>query len=204
MGEATWLRSVTSLVRSCPEDTVLVTNDGRQISTWRLLLALHSPIMAQLLSLSSERVLAISVPLSAEQINSLLADIDEGGDVFRGDQEVADLLGVRNSRWLEKIISKEVSVQVTNSVVNNSTVITKSPIKVPAGEVQNSFNLQENMEHRGDKTTINSVENTSTTLSKGNTKCHEKILRKTPLQSVLKHNLKIPHTGDKESLDRCG
>ena len=192
MGEVTWLRRVTSLVRSCPEDTVLVTNDGRKITTWRLLLALHSPIMAQLFassSFSSERLLAISVPFSAEQTNNLLADIEEGGDVVRGDQEVAELLGVRNSQLSKKITSKEISVQVNNPVENNSKVITKSPIKYPAGEVQNSFH--ENVGNIGDKTNINSVYNKSTNVSKGHKYCPEKTPRQTPLQSVLKQRTNL-------------
>ena len=46
-------------------------------------------------SSSREGVVAISVPLSAAQTKDLLADMEEGGDVVRGDRDMAELFGVR-------------------------------------------------------------------------------------------------------------
>ena len=191
MFEDFWLSRMNSLVRSCPEDTVLVTNDGRRIGTWRLLLALHSPFMAQLFTSSSssrEGVVALSVPLSTEETNNLLADMEEGGDVYREDEAMTELFGVRTSRFDEQIVVKEDTIQMTYPFEITRKEITKSPIKRPSDDGEISHNILKIQKHNTKHSCYTNFEKTAN----GNTNVKIRSLDKssinTPLQSEFKRN----------------
>ena len=190
MVEDFWLSRLNSLVRSCPEDTVLVTNDGRRIGTWRLLLALHSPFMAQLFtstSSSREGVVALSVPLSTEETNNLLADMEEGGDVYREDEAMAELFGVRTSRVDEQIVVKEDTNQMTKPFEITRKVIHKSPIKRrDDGEI--SHNLLKEQNHNTKHSCYTNFEKTENWNTNVKIRSLDKSSINTPLQSEFKRN----------------
>ena len=88
-----WLSHVTSLVRSSVPDLMLVSRESRQLSTWRLLLVLHSPSLAKLLqscTSQQDEFTSISVPASTAQITDLLAALETGEM-----EEVEDTLAAR-------------------------------------------------------------------------------------------------------------
>ena len=89
-----WLSHMTSLVRSSVPDLVLVSRESRQLSTWRLLLVLHSPSLAKLLqscTAQQDEFTAISVPASTAQLTDLLAALETTGEM----EEVEDTLAAR-------------------------------------------------------------------------------------------------------------
>ena len=64
--------SLSLLTSSDKPDMSLVSLEGFHLPTYSILLSLHSPYLQPLLSLSSSSSLAISVPLPAQPIASLL------------------------------------------------------------------------------------------------------------------------------------
>ena len=64
--------SLSLLTSSDKPDMSLVSLEGFHLPTYSILLSLHSPYLRSLLSLSSSSSLAISVPLPAQPIASLL------------------------------------------------------------------------------------------------------------------------------------
>ena len=62
------MKTLVSLIKLSQPDLMVVSIEGMKFSTWRLLLALHSPLLAELLRTlkpSEEGILAISLPIRA-------------------------------------------------------------------------------------------------------------------------------------------
>ena len=91
------MKNLVSLIKLTQPDLMIVSSEGMKFSTWRLLLALHSPLLTELLHTlkpSEEGILAISLPLPYTSVSSMLTILSEGGnlDCFG---EAAQLLGNR-------------------------------------------------------------------------------------------------------------
>ena len=87
---------VSSLVRCSRPDLVLVSSEGKRISTWGILLAIKSPAMADLLiSCSSPQsgLLAISVPLPFFLLEQLMAHMETGEQEEQGSEALLGLFG---------------------------------------------------------------------------------------------------------------
>ena len=89
------LNNFVSLIKLSQPDLMVVSSEGMKFSTWRLLLALHSPFLAELLRTlkpSEEGILAISLPLPYTSVSSMLTILSEGGNLdYLG--EAAELFG---------------------------------------------------------------------------------------------------------------
>ena len=100
------LNNFVSLIKVSQPDLMVVSSEGMKFSTWRLLLALHSPFLADLLRTlkpSEEGILAISLPLPYTLVSSMLTILGEGGNLdYLG--EAAQLLG--NNTILHNFASK--------------------------------------------------------------------------------------------------
>ena len=100
MDDLTWLGHLHGLARCPRPDLVLVSCDGSQHLTWRLVLALYSPRMAELVleacSPGDPGLVAVSVPAPGHQLAGLVASL-ETGDWIR-ESEVARLLGISGAR----------------------------------------------------------------------------------------------------------
>ena len=85
-------RAVVSLVTGQPEDTVLVASCGGRVAAHRVLLALHSPLLAGLLEEAGEGA-GLSLPLPLPALRGLLGVLEGEEAGARG--EVAAAM-----RWL--------------------------------------------------------------------------------------------------------
>ena len=87
------MKGLVDLIKLSPPDLMVVSMEGMKFPTWKLLLAMHSPMLADLLlEKADEGLLAVSLPLAYVSISSMLAILGEGR---RLDQlgEAALLLG---------------------------------------------------------------------------------------------------------------
>ena len=78
------LKRLVNLVKLSQPDLVVVSSEGMKFPTWRLLLAIHSPLLARLLQTlkpAEEGLLAISLPLPFTTVSSMLAILSEGGNI---------------------------------------------------------------------------------------------------------------------------
>ena len=91
------LKRLVNLVKLSQPDLVVVSSEGMKFPTWRLLLAIHSPLLARLLQTlkpAEEGLLAISLPLPCTTVSSMLAILSEGGNIdYLG--EATELLGIK-------------------------------------------------------------------------------------------------------------
>jgi hypothetical protein len=90
--ELPWLGELTALVRAGRPDLLLVSSEGRRLPTWRLLLGLHSPLLAGLLRAAAPGTAAVSLPAPAATITALLAAL--GAGARPADSALARLLGL--------------------------------------------------------------------------------------------------------------
>ena len=99
------IRNLVNLIKLSPPDLMVVSMEGMKFPTWRLLLAMHSPLMANLLVQTlrpgDEGLLAVTLPLPFPSVSSMLASLGEGGNLDHLG-EAAQLLGGNN-----KIPTKE-------------------------------------------------------------------------------------------------
>ena len=96
MCPVTELKNLVSLIKLSPPDLMVVSIEGMKFPTWRLLLALHSPMLADLLVHTlipaDQSLVAITLPLNYTSVSSLLATLGEGGGLdYLG--EAAQVLG---------------------------------------------------------------------------------------------------------------
>ena len=104
-------RSITSLLNREPKDLVLLSKDGGRVAIQSLLVALHSPLLAELL-LETGLGTAISLPFPLSALSSL-ADVlqdrqgghDDGVDCL---QDVASSLGISLRAVTSKLVKREV------------------------------------------------------------------------------------------------
>ena len=91
------MKNLVNLIKLSQPDVMVVSREGMKFPTWRLLLAMHSPLLASLfqtLKPAEEGLLAISLPLSYTTVSSMLATLSEGGNIdYLG--EVSELLGIK-------------------------------------------------------------------------------------------------------------
>ena len=84
MSAAQELNNLVNLIKLSPPDLMVVSLEGMKFPTWRLLLALHSPMLANLLQTlrpGEEGLLAITLPLPYASVSSMLAILGEGGNL---------------------------------------------------------------------------------------------------------------------------
>ena len=141
------MKHLVSLIKLSQPDLMLVSSEGMKFSTWRLLLALHSPLLADLLQTSrpsEEGILAISLPLSYTSVSSMLTILSEGGNLDNLG-EVAQLLSLWShtsapktdgSAKFEKSTGRNPrSIFKVNSTDKDSCKINSSVVKKPAFEI---------------------------------------------------------------------
>ena len=91
------MKNLVNLIKLSQPDVMIVSSEGMKFPTWRLLLALHSPLLARLLQTlkpAEEGLLAISLPLPYTTVSSMLAILSEGGN-FDYLGEATELLGIK-------------------------------------------------------------------------------------------------------------
>jgi len=91
------LRNLVNLIKLSQPDVVVVSSEGMKFPTWRLLLAIHSPLLARLLQSfrpTEEGLLAVSLPLTYTTVSSMLALLSEGGNIDNLG-EATELLGIK-------------------------------------------------------------------------------------------------------------
>jgi len=106
------LRSISLEAPSC----TLLTMEGGQVEVQAPLLALTSPLLATLLAQAGPHSPHLSLPCTSSSLSSLLASLVEGKGGTRGDQELANILGItllqehneRNTKVKEKIYVPEI------------------------------------------------------------------------------------------------
>ena len=93
------MENSANLIKLSPPDLMVVSMEGMKFPTWRLLLAMHSPLLANLLQTlrpGEEGLLAITLPLPYVSVSSMLAILGEGGNLDHLG-EAAQLLGFSNN-----------------------------------------------------------------------------------------------------------
>ena len=93
------MRSLGNIIKLSPPDLMVVSIEGMKFPTWRLLLAMHSPLLANLLQTlrpGEEGLLAVTLPLPYVSVSSMLAILGEGGNLDHLG-EAAQLLGFSNN-----------------------------------------------------------------------------------------------------------
>ena len=107
LGPATALhaQSLASLVRRGVPDSSLVSSQcGGHVSTYSLLLAIHSPLLAGLLGEVGDGVVGITLPLPLVILRGLVALLQgENEKVTKEVKEAADALGIVRQEEGEEI-----------------------------------------------------------------------------------------------------
>ena len=79
------MRNLVNLIKLSPPDLMVVSMEGMKFPTWRLLLAMHSPLLAklliQILRPGDDGLLAVTLPLPYSSVSSMLASLSEGGNL---------------------------------------------------------------------------------------------------------------------------
>ena len=110
MCPVTELKNLVSLIKLSQPDLMVVSIEGMKFPTWRLLLALHSPMLADLLVHTlipaDQSLVAITLPLNYTSVSSLLATLGEGGGLdYLG--EAAQVLGSKVIFSVTALLPKE-------------------------------------------------------------------------------------------------
>ena len=93
------MKNLVNLIKLSPPDLMVVSMEGMKFPTWRLLLAMHSPLLANLLQTlrpGEEGLLAITLPLPYISVSSMLAILGEGGNLDHLG-EIAEMLVFGNN-----------------------------------------------------------------------------------------------------------
>ena len=110
MSAAVEMKNLVKLIKLSPPDLMVVSMEGMKFPTWRLLLAMHSPLMANLLVQTlrpgDEGLLAVTLPLPFPSVSSMLASLGEGGNLDHLG-EAAQLLIGNNSSAPSQVTTKE-------------------------------------------------------------------------------------------------
>ena len=92
-----WRGYITSFVMGFPVELVLISNEGEQFSSWCFLLAIHSPVIAELLQFSSHPLhggmIAITLPVSSIEISQLLLSLEK--DLVMENSLAARILSIK-------------------------------------------------------------------------------------------------------------
>ena len=125
------MKNLVSLIKLSPPDLMVVSMEGMKFPTWKLLLAMHSTFLTDLLLKTlggnlgdfDQGLLAISLPLPYASVSSMLTILGEGGSLdYLG--EAAQLLGNRmptsTSFAAPSIISK---VKTTPKILPKAEII---------------------------------------------------------------------------------
>ena len=78
------MKNLANLIKLSPPDLMVVSLEGMKLPTWRLLLAMHSPLLANLLQTlrpGEEGLLAITLPLPYLSVSSMLSNLGDGGNL---------------------------------------------------------------------------------------------------------------------------
>ena len=103
------MTNLVNLIKLSPPDLMVVSMEGMKFPTWRLLLAMHSPLLANLMQTlrpSDEGLLAVTLPLPYPSVSSMLASLSEGGNLDHLG-EAAQLLIGNNSSAPSQVTTKE-------------------------------------------------------------------------------------------------
>ena len=101
--------ALTALVNLEPKDLVLVSKDGDRVSVHSLLLALLSPLVAEMLSNAGMKT-AISLPFPLSSLSALASMLQgrKGEENFEDLKEVAECLGISLQTIPSSLVKKEV------------------------------------------------------------------------------------------------
>ena len=141
--------SLVSLIQQGVTDCLLVSSQcGGQVSTNSLLLALHSPLLAELLGQVGEGVLGITLPLPLHTLRGLVALLQgEDGEVLQEVKEAAAALGIvgqeeikQISRYttLEEELTSDFKFKPENIITSMDTI----------ASVNKSLDISEQREHQ--------------------------------------------------------
>ena len=187
-------RSITSLLNRELKDLVLLSNDGGRVTIQSLLLALNSPLLAQML-LETGLGTAISLPFPLSALSSL-ADVlqdrqgghDDGVDCL---QDVASSLGISLRAVTSKLVKREVQsdkdeeedVQDNLDEKNKEEMIDKKP----------------NVQKAKQKQKIRYVESSSESSDDDNDPDYMDISNDTVKSVITNHLLKVQQSKEKHS-----
>merc|ERR1719186_2375492 len=91
------LSSMICIIRNSPPDLIIISDDGAEIMTWKLLIGLFSRTVSELLQNDDHKndLLAISLPVERKSIETMI-DILENSEEYEQvkDNEAAVLLGI--------------------------------------------------------------------------------------------------------------
>ena len=110
------MKNLVNLVKLSPPDLMVVSMEGMKFPTWRLLLAMHSPLLANLLQTlrpGEEGLLAVTLPLPYPSVSSMLAILSEGGNLDHL-EEAAQLLGFGNKMMSASSAPSQVTKEERN------------------------------------------------------------------------------------------
>ena len=201
-------RSITSLLNREPKDLVLLSKDGGRVAIQSLLVALHSPLLAELL-LETGLGTAISLPFPLSALSSLAdvlqdrqGDHDDGADVLQDKQgghddgvdclqDVAFSLGISLRAVTSKLVKREVQndrdegedVQDNLDEQNKEEMIDKKP----------------NVQKAKQKQKIRYVESSSESSDDDNDPDYMDISNDTVKSVITNHLLKVQQSKEKHS-----
>ena len=113
MCAAVEMKNLAKLIKLSPPDLMVVSSEGMKFPTWRLLLAMHSPLVANLLQTlrpGDEGLLAITLPLPYASVSSMLAILSAGGNLDHLG-EAAQLLAFGNNMMSASSASSQVTIR---------------------------------------------------------------------------------------------
>ena len=158
-------------VKACSDDEpdiLVITEEGNKIFTQRLLLCLHSPMMASVLaSIPSSVVSAVSLPVSSKSLLNLIKVFSTGVAVSEDTEELLDIsfaakivgvdcdnfqIGVRK----KKVVTED-KIESTQTLSEHSQSFETSADEDNIKKDEDNLELPENSEnsHSGKNTTKN-------------------------------------------------
>ena len=111
------MKNLVNLIKLSPPDLMVVSLEGMKFPTWRLLLAMHSPLLASLLQTlrpGEEGLLAITLPLPYTSVSSMLATLGEGGNLDHL-AEAAQMLAFGNNMMSASSAPSPVTMRKRNA-----------------------------------------------------------------------------------------
>merc|ERR1719186_1335257 len=114
------MKDIIRLVMSQDPDLVIHTKDGDQVMGHSVLVSLHSPLIAEMLSGAQHRGrLGITVDASTEKVREVVKLIEENNEDLQAgleNNEVAKLLGIRYENWTW---TRKVKMEFPQDLIND-------------------------------------------------------------------------------------
>merc|ERR1712183_492911 len=105
------LSSLISIIRNTPPDLIIISKDGAEIMTWKLLLGLFSRTVSELLQNDDHKndLAAISLPVERKIIETMMDILENSKEYEVKDNEAAVLLGITVANVNVKIVTTNIS-----------------------------------------------------------------------------------------------